>query len=191
MNPRSCLTVMPAEQVPHCPACSQRSWGLAQAGQRGREDTLNLLGRHFEPRPLLIFQLDSQQICIQFLHLSNSVPASLLQVSSELIGQFQPYLIAAWELQKTNSVLIWGGRWDRGPQGMPFSRVWGPCMPSSCSLREVQLYMPLGQPAVKGHQAATCPGGEGWQEVRKKGTGWSGDTTVWIQEKEREQDLLW
>lgn len=151
---------MPAEQVPHCPACSQRSWGLAQAGQRGREDTLNLLGRHFESRPLLIFQLGSWQRCIQFLHLSNSVPTSLLLVSSERIGQFQPYLIAVWELQKTNSVLILGGQWDRGPQGIPSPRVQLPCVPNSCLLGGAQLYLPLSQPAVEGHGTSKCRGRE-------------------------------
>lgn len=52
---------------------------------------------------------------------------------------------------------------------MPSSRVWGPCMPSSCSQREAQLYMPLGQPAVEGHQAATCPGGRRLARGEEKG----------------------
>jgi len=58
---------MPAERVPQCPACSQRSWGLVQAGETCIEDTLNLLGRYSEPRQLLIFQLGSQRKFILFL----------------------------------------------------------------------------------------------------------------------------
>lgn len=70
------------------------------------------------------------------------------------------------------------------------------CVPRGCLHSfiappgEARLYVLLGQPVVEGHQGGKSTGG-GRQEVRKKGMGWSGDTMVWIQGKEKEQDLPW
>lgn len=47
----------------------------------------------------------------------------LLPLSSEYIGLFLLHLVTMWELQKENSLLICGRRWDRVPKVFPLHLV--------------------------------------------------------------------
>lgn len=90
------------EQVPHCPACSQRRWNCAQA--RWREVILNHLWRYLL---LPILQLDSLWRCGPFLCLATSL---LLPAPSEYTGQFQLHSIADRSLKKW---ITYGCNWNR------------------------------------------------------------------------------
>lgn len=118
----------------------------------------------------------------------------LLPLSSEYIGLFLLHLVTMWELQKANSLLICGRRWDRVPKVFPLHLV-------------RQQSVPRGS-----LQGFVCPSGGGmaggsfarqqWRNTRelkvlgeaiktgKKPYGVVWDTMVWIQGKKKEQDLL-
>lgn len=81
-------------------------------------------------------------------------------------------------------------QWHSLPNGKAAVCPATACMPSSASLRKRELYVPLGQPVAEGHQGVKHAR-RGQQELRKRSMAWSGDTTVWIQGKGREQDVLW
>lgn len=63
-------------------------------------------------------------------------------------------------------------------------------MASSAPPGKARLYMSLSQPAAGGHQGAKSAGVR-LARGEEKGYGVSGDTTVWIQGKEKDEDLLW
>lgn len=91
----------------------------------------------------------------------------LLPLSSEDLGQFQPHLIGKWELQKTHSLLIWGGRWDSVPQGVPSPShnaeiVCSQGLPAGFCLllwRRHGWRCPFCQPELEEHQGAKSTGG--------------------------------
>lgn len=100
----------------------------ARGGGTGRADRRRI---HFEPpgRTLQTKAVADIPVTQSMKILSVPLPIQplpsppFLPLSSEHIGLFLLHLVAMWELQKANSLLICGRSWDRVPKVFPLHPV--------------------------------------------------------------------